>query len=151
MLSPGSAAPSLRLPDAGSGAAVTDPWTGGPVVLAFFKTTCPVCHMSAPKVQALAEAGARVIGIGQDPPGEIAAYAEMTGQLVPTLSESEPYPVSDAFGLSTVPAMFLVGADGVIADAVAGWDRDGWNRLAEAAGVGPVSHEGDGLPSFRPG
>ncbi|MCZ7531718.1 MAG: TlpA family protein disulfide reductase [Acidimicrobiia bacterium] len=151
MLSTGSAAPSLHLPGAGSGAAETDPWTAGPVVLAFFKTTCPVCHMSAPKVQEMADSGARVIAIGQDPVGDITAYSEMTGMRVPTISESEPYPISDAYGLSTVPTLFLVDAGGVIADAVAGWDRDGWNRLSEAAGAGVVSHDGDGLPSFRPG
>ncbi len=151
MLSPGAAASPFELPVAGTGEALRDPWSEGPVVLAFFKTTCPVCHMSAPTVQALADAGVRVVGIGQDPPGDIAVYAEMTGQQVLTVSESEPYPVSGAFGLTTVPVLFLVGADGVVADTVAGWDRDGWNRIAAAAGAGPVSHDGDGLPSFRPG
>jgi len=71
MLALGDSAPSLELPDAATGESVTDPWREGPVVLAFFKTTCPVCQMAAPKVQALAEAGVRVVAVGEDPPREI--------------------------------------------------------------------------------
>ena len=56
-----------------------------------------------------------------------------------------------AFGVSAVPTLFVVGQDGVIEDTVAGWDRDGWNRVAAAFAAGPVSHPGDGLPPFRPG
>ena len=44
---------------------MVDPWRAGPVVLAFFKTTCPVCQMAAPKVQALADAGIRVVAVGE--------------------------------------------------------------------------------------
>jgi peroxiredoxin len=151
MLAPGDRAPSLHLPDAATGEPVTDPWSEGPVVLAFFKTTCPVCQMAAPKVQALAESGARVVAVGEDPPPDLGSYAERYGQKVTTLSEPAPYPVSDAFGIDTVPTLFLVGEEGTVRDAVVSWDRDAWNRFAEEAGGTPVSEEGDGLPPFRPG
>ena len=120
-------------------------------MLAFFKTTCPVCQMAAPKVQALAEAGVRVVAVGEDAPAEIRSYAERQRQKVPTLSESAPYPVSDAFGIDTVPTLFRVDEDGTVRDAVVSWDRNEWNRFAEAAGGDAVSEEGDGLPPFRPG
>jgi peroxiredoxin len=151
MLAPGDRAPTLDLPDAATGEPVTDPWREGPVVLAFFKTTCPVCQMAAPKVQALADSGVRVVAVGEDPPSQIRSYAERHGQDVPTLTEPAPYPVSDAFGIDTVPSLFLVGEDGTVRDAVVSWDRDAWNRFAEAAGGNAVSDEGDGLPRFRPG
>ena len=151
VLAAGDQAPSFTLTDAGTGEAVTDPWTTGPTVLAFFKVSCPVCHMVAPKVAALAEAGLRVVAVGEDPPAALVAYARDRGQPVPTLSEPRPFEVSSAYGLVSVPTLYLVGQDGVIADVVAGWDRDGWNRLAAAAGAGAVSHDGDGLPIFRPG
>ena len=120
-------------------------------MLAFFKTTCPVCQMAAPKVQALAGAGVRVVAVGEDAPAEIRSYAERHGQKVPTLSEAAPYPVSEAFGIDTVPTLFSIDEDGTVRDAVVSWDRDGWNRFAEAAGGTAVSAEGDGLPPFRPG
>ena len=151
MLALGDHAPSLELPDAATGESVTDPWRDGPVVLAFFKTTCPVCQMAAPKVQALAEAGVRVVAVGEDPPPQIRAYAERQGQKVTTLSEPAPYPASDAFGVDTVPTLFSVDENGTVRDAVVSWDRAEWNRFAEAAGGAAVSEEGDGLPPFRPG
>lgn len=150
-LAPGAAARSFTLPDATTGAPVADPWREGPVVLAFFKVTCPVCQMVAPKVQALADGGARVVAVGEDPPDKLTAYAARHGQWVPTVSEPAPYLVSSAYGISAVPTLFLVGADGVVADAVGAWDRSRWNALAVAAGGRPVSADGDGLPAFRPG
>jgi thiol-disulfide isomerase/thioredoxin len=147
----GASAPSIDLPDAVTGEPVTDPWREGPVVIAFFKTTCPVCQMAAPKVQALADGGVRVVAVGEDPPPAIQAYVDQYGQKVTTLSEAAPYPASDAFGIDTVPTLFLVDEDGTVRDAVVSWDRDGWNRFAGEAGGTPVSEEGDGLPPFRPG
>lgn len=153
MLAPGARVPSLSLPDAATGETVTDPWRDGPgpTVLAFFKTTCPVCAMAAPKVQAIADAGVRVVAIGEDPPPAIARYAADHEQRVPTLSEVAPYPVSDAFALTVVPTMYAVDADGTVLAAVESWDRDGWNDLARRLGVPPVSDPADGLPAFRPG
>ena len=151
MLSPGDHAPSLHLPDIDTGRAVVDPWGEGPVVLAFFKAACPVCQMTAPVVRAMAEGGARVVAVGEDPRPTLVAFRDRFDQRVPTLSESAPYRVSSAYGLVTVPTLFLVGDDGVVLDAVGGWDREGWNRVAAAAGGAPVSTVGDGLPVFRPG
>jgi peroxiredoxin len=151
MLEVGDRAPSLTLPDAATGEQVTDPWRDGPVVLAFFKTTCPVCQLAAPKVQALADGGARVIAVGEDPPAKLASYRDSYGQKVPTLTEAAPYEVSDAYGLASVPSLVLVGDDGSVRDVVESWDRAGWNRLAASAGSPPISDEGDGLPPFRPG
>src|SRR4029453_2192132 len=112
MLAPGDRAPSLELPDAATGESVTDPWREGPVVLAFFKTTCPVCQMAAPTLPARADAGVRVVAGGEDAPAAIQTYAERHGQKVTTLSESAPYPVSNAFGIDTVPTLFRVDEDG---------------------------------------
>jgi peroxiredoxin len=151
MLALGDPAPSLQLSDAATGEAVTDPWREGAVVLAFFKTTCPVCQMAAPKVQALADAGVRVVAVGEDPPAAIQTYADRHGQKVTTLSEPAPYPASDAFGIDTVPTLFRVDEDGTVRDTVVSWNRAEWNRFAEAAGAAAVSEEGDGLPPFRPG
>jgi peroxiredoxin len=151
VLETGAAAPSFSLSDAESGQTVDNPWAEGPVVLAFFKTTCPVCQMAAPKVQAMADGGARVLAVGEDPPEALRAFAERHGQRVTTVTEASPYAVSAAFELHTVPALVLVDADGTVLDSVFSWEREGWNRIAERAGAPPVSHEGDGLPAQRPG
>ena len=151
MLRPGDQAPSFHLPDIDTGEPVDDPWHGGPVVLAFFRASCPVCRMAAPKVRAIADGGARVVAVGEDPAPVLVAYRDHHDQRVPTVSEPAPYRVSSAYGLVAVPTLVLVGGDGRVVDAVAGWDRDGWNRVAIAAGGAAVSAPGDGLPVFRPG
>lgn len=153
MLTTGDVAPSFTLTDVDTGQAVTDPWSDGEVLLAFFKTDCPVCKMVAPMLTTLADAGVRVVGIGEDPPGVIARYDDEQGQHVPvTLTEPAPYAVSAAYGLEAVPSIFVVGEDGEIKDAVAGWSRDRWNALAESVGVAdPLSTPDDGLRPFRPG
>lgn len=150
-LQPGQPAPSFFLPDIASGAEVHDPWADGPTVLVFFKVSCPVCQAVAPKVQAMADAGVRVVGIGEDPPAALSTYAARFGQRVPTVSEPAPYRVSSAYGLAAVPTLFLVDRAGLVQDTVGGWDRQGWNRVAVAAGGQAVSADGDGLPPFRPG
>lgn len=152
MLSAGDQAPSFSLTAVDSGETVTDPWTDGDTVLAFFKVSCPVCKMVAPKLTALAESGARVFAIGEDPPAELARFAEQEGQRVPTLTEPHPFAVSEAYGLEYVPAIFLIGRDGTIEDSVGAWSRDLWNQLAARLGVTtPISTPEDGLRPFRPG
>lgn len=152
MLSAGDQAPSFSLDPVGGGDLVSDPWTGGTTVLAFFKVSCPVCKMVAPMVNAIGEAGVRVFAIGEDPPAALAQFAEQEGQRVPTLTEAAPYGVSQAFGLEAVPSIFLVGPDGAVQESVAGWSRDLWNQLAANAGVtAPLSTPEDGLRPFRPG
>ncbi len=152
MLLAGDKAPSFTLPAVDNGEAVTDPWTEGETLVAFFKTSCPVCKMVAPMLTKLAEGGVRVVAIGEDPPEAIARYSEAEGQRVPALTEPAPYAVSEAFGLEAVPTIFLIGADGEIRKAIAGWSRDTWNELAGGLGLAePLSTPDDGLRPFRPG
>jgi peroxiredoxin len=153
MLARGARAPSFTLPDIDSGEAVSDPWrtAPGPTVLAFFKATCPVCQLAAPMVRAMAESGATVVAIGEDPAPTLARYRDRWRQTVPTLSEPPPYRVSAAYDLVSVPSLFLVNRGGTLLEVVVGWDRDDWNKASVAAGGRPVSAAGDGLPAYRPG
>lgn len=156
MLSAGDKAPSFSLPAVDGGGQVSDPWTtdgaGGATLVAFFKTSCPVCKMIAPMLTKLSEGGVRVVAIGEDAPDAIASYNEAQGQRVQTLSEDAPYSVSEAYGLEAVPTVFLIGADGEVREAIAGWNRDTWNALAVTLGLAePLSTPDDGLRPFRPG
>lgn len=151
MLTAGDKAPSFDLVDIDSGQSVADPWTEGQVLVAFFKTSCPVCKMVAPMLTKLSEAGARVVAVGEDPADDLTTYADEQGQKVLTLTEPAPYAVSEAFGLEAVPTVFLIGPDGEIQEALAGWNRDAWNALAATLGSGPLSTPDDGLRPFRPG
>jgi thiol-disulfide isomerase/thioredoxin len=129
----------------------------GARAIVFFKVTCPVCQMAAPKVQALADAYAdHVVAVGQDPPDRLVAFGEEHGMHIAPVADLPPYDASEAYGVRTVPTVFLVDG-GTVVDTVEGWDRAGFNRVSErlAALTGsdyrPVSEAGDGLPPFRPG
>jgi thiol-disulfide isomerase/thioredoxin len=152
VLTTGDKAPSFSLVDIVSGETVADPWSEGQVLLAFFKTSCPVCKMVAPMLTRLAEAGVRVVAIGEDPAADLTRYGDEQGQRVTaTLTEPAPYAVSEAYGLEAVPTVFLIGPDGAVENAIPGWSRDMWNALAESVGAPPLSTPDDGLRPFRPG
>jgi thiol-disulfide isomerase/thioredoxin len=147
-LAPGTDAPPIHGVELGS----------GPRALFFYKVTCPVCQMAAPKAQAMEEAyPGTVVGIGEDPPDALATFGEPHGMGLPSVTDEEPVPASDAYAISSVPTLFLVDANGVIDDLVQSWDREGFNRvsarLAELMGSPyvEISDAADGLPPFRPG
>jgi peroxiredoxin len=127
-------------------------------VLFFYKVTCPVCQLAAPKVQTFERAyPGRIVGVGQDPPEKLAAFASRYGQSFPTTPGLPPYEVSNAYGIRVVPTVFLVRPDGAISAVAESWDREGFNEislgLAGLTGLpyAPISEESDGLPGFRPG
>jgi peroxiredoxin len=133
-------------------------FASGPTVLFFYKVTCPVCQMAGAPVGRFGQAyPRRTIGIGQDPEEKLSAFDSAYGLGFPSIADLPPYDVSNAYGIQAVPTTFLVGADGLIADVVESWDREGLNRLSKemAAALGAdfaeISNPGDGLPPFRPG
>jgi thiol-disulfide isomerase/thioredoxin len=129
----------------------------GPRALWFYKVTCPVCQMAAPIATQLERLSPdRVVGIGQDPPGRLREFSANYGLDTPSVSDSPPFAVSEAYGIETVPTLVLVD-DGAVVDLVQSWDRDGYHRVsARLAGLtgsdpGMAAAVGDGLPPFRPG
>ena len=130
----------------------------GPLGLFFYKVMCPTCQMAAPKVGTFERAyPGRVIGIGQDPPEALERFAQTYGLGLRSVPDQPPYETSDAYGIVSVPTLFLVGADGTVLESVGAWDRDAFNRvshhLAELIAADPadISEPGDGLPAFQPG
>lgn len=130
----------------------------GPVGLFFYKVTCPTCQLAAPTMVAFERAyPGRVVGIGQDPQEALVAFTDEYAMGIRSVPDLPPYEASNAYGVVSVPTLFLVGEDGAVLETVGGWDREGFNRvsarLAELVGEDPVviSDESDGLPAFKPG
>lgn len=135
-----------------------DPVPAGPKALVFFKVTCGVTQMATPAIERLHRAyPGRVLGVGQDPPADLDAFGREFNLTLPLVSDLDPYPASDAYGIASAPTAVLVDEDGCVADVAESWDRAAWNRLSAALGrllgVEPaaVSETGDGLPEFKPG
>jgi peroxiredoxin len=147
-LPPGTPAPLVDGLDLGA----------GPIALFFYKVTCPVCRMAAPKADSMARGyPGHLAGIGQDPAPKLVTFANEQGMGFGSVSDPPPFAASRAYGIETVPTLFVIDARGTIAEAVESWDRAGYNRasrtLADLTGLPyrEVSNEGDGLPAFRPG
>ena len=129
----------------------------GPRAVVFYKVTCPVCQMAAPKLASLEAAyPGRVIAIGQDPPAKLAEFDRTYGFRIPATPDLPPYEISNAFGVRVVPTTFLIDG-GTVTDVVESWDREALDRLSSALadrlGLQPraVSDASDGVPPFRPG
>ncbi|HET6771250.1 MAG TPA: redoxin domain-containing protein [Actinomycetota bacterium] len=132
-------------------------FTDGPVALFFYKVTCPTCQMAAPVAERVAVTHPeKLVGVVQDPPERADAFAQEYRTTFPSVTDVEPYDVSNAYGVRVVPTLFVIEREKVV-DVVESWDRDGWNRVSAYLGSStgsssePVSTEGDGLPPFRPG
>ncbi len=128
-----------------------------PGIVMFYKVTCPTCQMVAPVAQRLFERfPERFAAVAQDPPERIQDFGRRFGSSFPSVSEPPPYEASEAYGVRSVPTLFVVD-QGRVLDVVESWERDGWNRVAARLGRllgqddGGVSERGDGLPPMRPG
>jgi peroxiredoxin len=157
MLEPGERAPGFQLKDAqGRTWKLRDLVAKGPLVVAFFKTTCPVCQLAFPFLDRLhrgqAGPGLSIFGISQD---DAASTREFTDELDVTfpmlfdIAESD-YPASNAYGISHVPSVFLVEPDGVISWTMEGFDKKALESLGGRAGVQAFTAR-DQVPAFKAG
>jgi peroxiredoxin len=133
----------------------------GPVVVAFFKISCPVCQLTFPFLQRISErfAGANVtvISISQDNAPSTREFNADYGATFPTLLDHSGYPVSNAYGISNVPTIFLIAPDGTVKISCTGFDKAGLEQIvAELAGrqktsAAPLFLPGENVPAFKPG
>jgi len=134
----------------------------GPVVLAFFKVSCPVCQYAFPFLERLERAyghtGAKIVGVSQNDPKQTAAFNKEFGVTFPVLlDDTDTYPVSNAYGLTNVPTVFWIAQDGEIEISSVGWvksDFEAINRkMAEARNIpaSSVFRPGEDVRDFRAG
>ena len=126
-LTAGTSAPDISLPILNGGNfSLPDALKRGPVLAAFFKVSCPVCQYTFPYLERLHKAyGDRkitIIGVSQNDRQETAAFMKEYGVTFPVvLDDPKAYEVSNAYGLTNVPTMFLIGEDGEIEISSVGW------------------------------
>jgi len=134
----------------------------GPVVLAFFKVSCPTCQYAFPFLQRLYKAyqdkGVRLVGVSQNDATEAAAFAKEFGvKFTILLEDIRSYPVSNAYGLTNVPTIFWIAQDGEIEVSSVGWvkaDFEQINRkMAEMGKTAPAAmfQPGEEVRDFRAG
>lgn len=148
ILRPGSSAPDFELARVESGnASLHELLPHGPVLLAFFKSSCPVCQMTLPYLDRIhrdrVPESFTIYGVSQDDLETTRGFVAEFGLTFPMLLDTAEsgYPASNAYGISHVPSLFLVERNGTIA-----WNLEGFNKreLLEVAGRA-------GMNPFRPG
>ena len=153
LLRPGERAPEFRLPLLGGGeSSLTDLIASGPVLLAFFKVSCPVCQLTFPYLERIHAAGTLpVYGVSQNGTAETRDFNRAFGVTFPTLLDPEgSFPASNAFGLANVPTLFLVERDGAVAKVIDGWSKADIQSLGAKAGANPF-RDGEYVPEWKAG
>jgi peroxiredoxin len=154
LLEPGSRAPEFRLARLDGGTAtLQEVIANGPALIAFYKTTCPVCQFTFPFLERIHKAGTLpVYAVSQDDAEDTREFNRELGLTLPTLLDSgrSGYPVSNAFGISSVPSAFLIERDGGISRVLEGWSKRDMESLGGLAGA-QVFRPGDNVPEWKPG
>jgi peroxiredoxin len=162
-LSAGVRAPSFMLPTVqGKRVSLDEALQKGPVVLAFFKVSCPVCQYAFPFFERVyrANQGAdvTVLGISQNNLRDTREFMREYGVTFPVaLDDPKKYEASNAYGLTNVPTLFYIAPDGGIEVSSVGWikaDVEQVNqKLAEhrKQTPAPLWHKREGIQDFRAG
>ncbi len=134
----------------------------GPVVAAFYKITCPVCQFTFPFLERLHKSygnAAQFRGISQNDDYDTKEFLDAYGITFPTLidHEDDNFPVSNLYGLTTVPTVLLIAPDGKVKVSFMGFDKEGLEiisaELAKAVGrkTATVFQPGEVVPANKPG
>jgi peroxiredoxin len=166
-LTPGGKAPAAVFARPGGGTTTTAGLLaeaeGLPVLLAFFKASCPTCRLAWPYLQRLHAAyggtGVRVVGVSQNGIDEGRRFFEEWGKAsFAVVADPEPgFAASNAFGVEAVPHLVLVSPAGRVEEVFAGWSKAKMEalgaRLAEGRSLAhvPVVPPGDLVRDFQSG
>jgi peroxiredoxin len=135
----------------------------GPVILAFFKVSCPVCQYAFPYLERLWQVhkteAVTFIGISQDNEKDTAAFVKKY-RLTFTMALDDParYVVSNAYKLTNVPSVFLINRGGEIEVSSVGWSRKDieeinikLSMMDAAQQQHPVFRAGEDVAEFKAG
>jgi peroxiredoxin len=155
MLEAGSEAPAFELQELNGGRrSLQAILERGPALFAFFKSSCPVCQLTLPFLDRMADSPTmQVIAISQDDAETTRAFQRRFGvSRQPILFDEAKagYPASNAFGISSVPSLFVVEQDGKISKAFSGFSKRDIEALGERMGVAPFRPD-DNVPEWKAG
>lgn len=132
----------------------------GPVVAAFFKISCPVCQFTFPFLERLHQrygSGATFLGISQDDARGTKSFASEYAVTFPIVLDADGYPVSNAYGLTNVPTIFLIEPGGKVKVSSMGFDKKDLETIARELAerrkiaLTPLFHPDEVVPANKPG
>ena len=128
-LAAGKLAPEFSLPTVdGKTVSLHQALKKGPVVLAFFKVSCPVCQYAFPFYERMFQAhrndNVSFLGVSQDKAKDTQLFMKKFGVTFPiALDDPKDYAVSNAYGLTNVPTLFYIEPGGEIEISSVSWSK----------------------------
>ena len=115
----GSAVPGFQLVEVGgSKQSLANALKKGPVALAFYKVSCPVCQYALPFLERIHQTyGSEKVtlwGISQDDARDTKEFCQEFSLSFPMLLDEEGYPVSNDYAITNVPTLILVDRKSVV-------------------------------------
>jgi peroxiredoxin len=131
------------------------------VVAAFYKGSCPVCQFTFPFLERLYKRyggdGVTFLGISQNDERATQTFAKEYGLTFPMLVDENGYPVSNAYGLTNVPTIFLIDTDGTVKVSSMGFDKKDLETIAanlaerKKISLAPLFRSDEVVPANKPG
>lgn len=154
MLGVGDSAPDFELMGTdGRRQALREFSSTKPVLFTLFKISCPTCQLTLPYLERLAQNGTvELVAISQDDAEATEEFRLACGITFPTLLDEARagFPVSNAFGITHVPSLFLVEPGGIISMAFEGFSKPDLLEVGRLAGISPFL-ENESVPDWQPG
>lgn len=151
MLAAGDKAPDFTLDTLdGSKESLKGLLRRGPVLLTFFKVSCPVCQLALPFLDRIGKGSLPVVAISQDDERATRHFHQTYGISLPTLLDRDRYVVSNGFGIEHVPTAFLVEPDGVISSVVEGFRKADLEAIGLRSGI-VTFRETEAVPAWKAG
>lgn len=158
----GQQAPPFSLPTTnGQPVSLSEALSKGPVVAAFFKISCPVCQFTFPFLERLHRAyggrGATLLGVSQDDAELTREFSAEYGITFACVTDEDGYPVSNQYGLTNVPTIYLVAPDGKVLLQSVGFVKDDLQRISTELAVrlkqqaAPLFLPDEIIPDYKPG
>jgi peroxiredoxin len=135
----------------------------GPVVAAFFKVSCPVCQFTFPFVERMYKRyggdSVTFLGISQDDARDTKDFAKEFGVTFPMFLDEKQkgYPASNAYGLTSVPTIFLIETDGAVKISCMGFDKKDLESIAgelaerKKMTAAALFRANESVPAHKPG
>jgi len=161
-LAPGKKAPALSLTTLdGQKLSLDAALKTGPVLLAFFKVSCPTCQLTLPFLERIYQAykngPVTFWGVSQNDRDDTIDFCQQFGVTFPVLLDDKRFTASNAYGLTNVPSLFLVRPDGSLDLVSIGFTKSDVESISAKASaathiplVSPF-RPGEVVPAFKHG
>lgn len=124
---------------------------GGPTLVVIGHLNCKTTRQTLPFTNRIHMDGGRAVALLQDSPEDGAAGLAKLGLTLPFFCERDPYVLSTAIGIVTVPTLLFIEADGTVALTSEAFRRPDIEAFALRLGVPKPVIENDTMPGFKPG